>query len=180
MNADWLAKYPRAAAMLQGDDDVLLYEPQSCSGLDRPEGAESMAWLEADGIGVNLAGNGLWQAFYQDREADLPAGEAFHCYGINDQPTPGQAVETLRAILASQGVVPRRYDGDPRRPEEAPVPDPVAFDRELAEACWRPARLTPTPLPEVRLLPDRVEIWHPDRAVRIESDDVEEIDRGDW
>ena len=34
MNADWLAKYPKAAAMLQGDDDVLLYEPQSCRGLE--------------------------------------------------------------------------------------------------------------------------------------------------
>ncbi len=34
MNADWLARYPRAAAMLQGDDDVLLYAPQSFRGLD--------------------------------------------------------------------------------------------------------------------------------------------------
>ncbi len=35
MNAEhWLTKYPRAAAMLQGDEDVLLYEPQSARGLD--------------------------------------------------------------------------------------------------------------------------------------------------
>ena len=42
MDASWLQKYPKAAAMLQGDDDVLLYEPQSCSGLDpeRPEALE--------------------------------------------------------------------------------------------------------------------------------------------
>ncbi len=34
MNAEWLQKYPRAAAMLQGDDDVLDYAPQSCRGLE--------------------------------------------------------------------------------------------------------------------------------------------------
>ncbi len=34
MNAEWLQKYPRAAAMLQGDDDVLDYAPQSFRGLD--------------------------------------------------------------------------------------------------------------------------------------------------
>jgi len=170
MNNDWLAKYPRAAAMLQGDDDVLDYAPQSCQGLEapdaldpygaaalpddvppgalaaavqaiarrvdaemlaayRPRGAEldvplgtgCRAWLEPDGIGVNLAGNGQWQAFYQDREADLPAGEAYPCYGINDQPTPEQAVETLRAILASQGVVPRAQE------------PPLALDLDVEE-----------------------------------------------
>ena len=34
MEASWLDNYPRAAAMLQGDDDVLLYAPQSCIGLE--------------------------------------------------------------------------------------------------------------------------------------------------
>jgi len=45
MTKSWLDKYPRAAAMLQGDDDVLLYEPQSCRGLD-PEPPEALerAW----------------------------------------------------------------------------------------------------------------------------------------
>jgi hypothetical protein len=43
MNNDWLQKYPRAAAMLQGDDDVLLYEPQSCRGLEAPSPAERAA-----------------------------------------------------------------------------------------------------------------------------------------
>jgi hypothetical protein len=28
MNKDWLQKYPKAAALLQGDDDVLEYEPE--------------------------------------------------------------------------------------------------------------------------------------------------------
>lgn len=36
MDASWLDKYPKAAAMLQGDDDVLLYEPQSSSGPEEP------------------------------------------------------------------------------------------------------------------------------------------------
>ncbi len=121
MDKNWLAKYPRAAALLQRDDDEILYTPQSCRGLDAAEACP--AWLEADGIGVTLAGNGLWQAFYQDREADLPAGEAFHSYGINDQATPELAVELLRAILASEGVVPRRYDGDPRGPQDAEALD---------------------------------------------------------
>jgi len=37
MEASWLDNYPRAAAMLQGDDDVLLYAPQSCQGLEAPD-----------------------------------------------------------------------------------------------------------------------------------------------
>jgi hypothetical protein len=170
VNDDWLSRYPKAAAMLQGDDDVLLYEPQSSGGLDVPQGPECRAWLEADGIGVNLAGNGLWQAFYQDRDADLPAGEAYHCYGINDQPTPEVALEVLRAILASSGVVPRRHDGDPRGPEEEAVPAPLVFHPDAFSLVW----------PEVQWLPDVVEIWQPDREVRIERDEDEELDRGDW
>ncbi len=34
MDASWLAKYPKAAALLQGADDELLYAPQSASGPD--------------------------------------------------------------------------------------------------------------------------------------------------
>lgn len=34
MDKSWLDRYPKAAAMLQGDDDVLLYAPQSCRGLE--------------------------------------------------------------------------------------------------------------------------------------------------
>lgn len=34
MRDSWLTKYPRAAAMLQGDEDVLDYAPQSFRGLD--------------------------------------------------------------------------------------------------------------------------------------------------
>jgi hypothetical protein len=73
MRDDWLAKYPRAAAMLQRDDDVLLYAPQHSRGLDRP-----------------------------------------------------------------------------------------------------------APMPDVYWLPDVVEIWQPDREVRIHADENEELDRGDW
>ncbi len=34
MDKSWLDRYPKAAAMLQGDDDVMDYAPQSARGLE--------------------------------------------------------------------------------------------------------------------------------------------------
>lgn len=47
MPQSWLDKYPRAAAMLQGDDDVLDYTPQE----DLPEAAP---WLDQEALADDL------------------------------------------------------------------------------------------------------------------------------
>lgn len=100
MDKSWLDRYPKAAAMLQGDDDVLLYEPQSCRGLEDP----------------------------------LDAAQVLM----------GAAVDAMSRRIDAEMV--------------------AAYERA---GGWLPR-------------PDVVEIWQPDREVRLESDDVEEFDRGDW
>jgi hypothetical protein len=44
MTNTWLDNYPRAAAMLQRDDDVLLYAPRSAQGLDAPPPGPPWPW----------------------------------------------------------------------------------------------------------------------------------------
>ena len=47
MDASWLSQYPRAAALLQGADEVLDYAPQSSAGLEEPEALDEAAALAA-------------------------------------------------------------------------------------------------------------------------------------
>lgn len=61
MTKSWLDRYPKAAAMLQRDDDEILYAPQSCRGLEGPPPVPPWPW-EALGLEVDAeeADRGDW------------------------------------------------------------------------------------------------------------------------
>lgn len=134
MNPDWLTKYPRAAAMLQGDDDVLDYAPQSAHGLEDPDGIDDAAALAAyrrafgedppagpvapDGVVVTRQADGRYHASYQAAPSALAADQAYRLWVLEDQPTAAQALQGLRAILRQEGVVPGREDAAPHGPQE--------------------------------------------------------------
>jgi hypothetical protein len=110
MDASWLDKYPRAAAMLQGDDDVLEYAPEAAAYRGRlivnarlPAGAHALVHFDDD--------HGVWQLTVQRRGfwASLTLG-----------PLPSAPAESpefydryLAPALAAMEDQRREQDGNP-------------------------------------------------------------------
>lgn len=189
MDKSWLDRYPKAAAMLQGDDDVLLYEPRSCRGLEAPDALDPSG---AAALPDDVPPGALAAAQAMARRVDaamLTASERASAWARLTLLEPSWRLHDTRR----HALVPR-FSAATLLEAAVDLHETPVFQRcdTLLDArMWQPAgQPCPCgqvrwyqehpPLPELRMLPDVVEIWQPDREVRLEPDDVEEIDRGDW